>query len=88
MKHKADFMMRNIGGAHLLVPFGGEVKDLNGFITLNDTAACVWELLANERSLDELALGVAERFDVAASTARDDVRTFVDEMVRLGTLEP
>ena len=62
MKRKADFMMRNIGGAHLLVPFGGQVKDLNGFITLNDTAACVWELLAEGRSLDEVTAGVAERF--------------------------
>jgi hypothetical protein len=88
MKRKADFMMQNVGGENLLVPLGAQVMDLNGIITLNDTAACVWELLAEERSLDELTAAVAERFDVAAGIARDDVRTFVDEITRLGLLEP
>ena len=88
MKRKADFMMQNVGGENLLVPLGAQVMDLNGLITLNDTAACVWELLAEERPLDELTAAVAERFDVAAGIARDDVQTFVDEITRLGLLEP
>ncbi len=81
-------MMQNVGGENLLVPLGAQVMDLNGLITLNDTAACVWELLAEERSLDELAAAVAEWFDVAAEIARADVQTFVDEITRLGLLEP
>jgi hypothetical protein len=88
MKRKADLMMQNVGGENLLVPLGAQVMDLNGLITLNDTAAWVWELLAEERSLDELTAAVAERFDVAAATARADVQTFVDEITRLGLLEP
>lgn len=88
MKRKADFIMQNVGGENLLVPLGAQVLDLNGLITLNDTAACVWELLAHECSLDKLAAAVAERFDVAAATARADVQTFVDEITRLGLLEP
>ena len=84
MKRKADFMMRTVGDEKLLVPLGAKVMDLNGIITLNDVAAWVWELLAEERSLDELTAAVAERFDVATGIARDDVRTFVDEITRLG----
>ena len=87
MKRKADFLMQNIGGENLLVPLGAQVMDLNGLLTLNDTAACVWEQLAEERSLDELTAAVAERFDVADATARADVKTFVDELIRLGVLE-
>jgi hypothetical protein len=88
MKRKADFIMQNVGDENLLVPLGAQVMDMNGLITLNDTAACVWELLAQERSLDELSAAVAERFDVAAEIARADVQTFVDEISRLGLLEP
>ena len=88
MKRKADFMMQNVGGENLLVPLGAQVMDLNGLITLNDTAACVWELLAQERSLDELTAAVAERFDVTPERARADAQTFVDEITRLGLLEP
>ena len=88
MKHKSDVMMQNVAGENLLVPLGAQVMDLNGLFTLNDTAACVWELLAQERTLDELAAAVAKRFDVAAEIARADVQTFVDEIARMGLLEP
>lgn len=88
MKRKADSMMQNVGGENLLVPFGAQVMDLNGLITLNDTAECAWELLAEERSVDELAAAVAERFDATPDRVRADVQTFVDETTRLGLLEP
>lgn len=88
MKRKADFIMQNVGGENLLVPLGAQVIDLNGLIILNDTAACVWELLAEERTLDELAAAVAEHFAVAAEIARADVQTFVDEIAKMGLLEP
>jgi len=88
MKRKPDFVMRKIGDDNLLMPGGAQVMNLNGLITLNDTAAYLWELLAKERSLDELAAAVADRFDVAGRVAREDVRIFVDEITRLGILEP
>ena len=61
--------------------------DMNGIITLNDTGACVWELLAQERTLDELASAVAERFDVTPERARADVQTFLDEIAKMGMIE-
>ncbi len=88
MKRKNDFIMQNVGGENLLVPLGAKVMDLNGLITLNGTAACVWELLAAERSLDELSAAVAERFDVDPERACADLRIFVDEIARIGLLEP
>ena len=87
MKRKADFIMQNVGGENLLVPLGAQVMDLNGLITLNDTAACVWELLAQDRTADELASAVAERFDVPPARARTDVQTFLGEIATLGLLE-
>ena len=87
MKRKADFKMQNVGGENLLVPLGAQVMDLNGLITLNNTAAWVWELLEKESSLDELTIKVAERFDVTAETARTDVTNFVDEIARMGLIE-
>ena len=87
MKRKADFIMQNVGGENILVPLGAQVMDMNGLITLNDTAACIWELLDEERSLDELTAAVAEGFDVDSETARADVRAFLDDITRLGLLE-
>lgn len=87
MKRKADFMMQEVGGENILIPLGVQVKALNGIITLNDTAACVWKLLAEEHNLDELASAVAERFDVDAEIAHNDVENFVAEITALGILE-
>ena len=87
MKRKADFMMQNISGEKLLVPLGAQVMNMNGLVTLNDTAVCVWGLLAQERSLDELTAAVTERFDVIPERARADVQAFLDEITRLGLLE-
>lgn len=88
MKRKADYIMRNIGGENLLVPLGAQVMRLNGVIALNDTAVCLWELLEDERSLDELIATVMKRFDVADEDARSDVQDFVEEISQLGLLEP
>ena len=88
MKRKADYKMQRIGGEHLLVPLGGEVTVLNGFVTLNETAAWIWEMLAEERSLNELTVAVAERFDVGPGIAFYDVKNFVGQIDGLGLLEP
>jgi Coenzyme PQQ synthesis protein D (PqqD) len=75
-----DFILRDVGGEGLLVPIGARVRDVDGLIVLNETARCVWELLEQDRSLDELATAVTERFDVDYEQARADVRAFLDSI--------
>lgn len=87
LKRKIDFVLKDICGEKMLVPIGSQVMDMNGLVTLNDTAACVWELLAEDRTVDELAAAVAEQFDVAPERARADVQVFIDEITRMGLLE-
>ncbi|MCX6842061.1 MAG: PqqD family protein [candidate division WOR-3 bacterium] len=87
MKRKDNFVMQEVGGENLLVPIGSQVMDMNGLVILNDTARCVWELLAQDRSADELAAAVVERFDVTPDRARADVQTFLDEITRMGMVK-
>jgi Coenzyme PQQ synthesis protein D (PqqD) len=86
MKRSKDFLLQHVGGQDLLVPLGAKVMDMNALITLNATGRCVWELLAEDRSLDSLVAGVVERFDVDLERARADVQAFLDELGRLGLL--
>ena len=86
MKRKDDFLMQNVGGENMLVPLGAQVVDMNGIVILNDTGSFVWTLLAEDRSVDDLAAAVAERFDVDLERANADVRSFLDELARLGLL--
>ncbi|NTW88936.1 MAG: PqqD family protein [Desulfobulbaceae bacterium] len=87
MKHIDDCVMQKIGGENLLVPIGMQLKNLNGIIILNDTAAYIWELLAKERTLDELAAAVSERFDVITEIASEDVQRFLHEITKLELLK-
>jgi len=52
-------------------------------VTLNATAACIWELLAHEQSEEQLTAVVAAQFEVDAAQARTDIRRFLDDIDRL-----
>jgi len=87
MKRKDSFMLQSVGGEDLLVPLGAQVVDMNGLVILNATARCLWEALAEDRSVDELATVLAERFEIDESRARADAQAFLEEIGRLGLLE-
>lgn len=87
MRRKANFVLQSIGSEHLLVPIGPQVLNMNGLIVLNETGSCIWELLAQDLSLRELALVVAERFDVDPERAVIDVQKFLEEIAQMGLVE-
>jgi hypothetical protein len=87
MKRSEDFLLQNVGGQDLLVPLGAKVMDMNSLITLNATGRRVWELLAEDRSIEYLVAEVVKQFDVDLERARADVQAFLDDLGRLGLLE-
>ena len=86
MKRKESFLLQNVGGENLLVPIGAQVMDTNGIITLNETAAFLWEHLEAERSEEELAAALVGRFEVDEASAAADVGTFIAELQENGLL--
>jgi len=80
--------LQRVGDQDLLVPLGARVLDMNALIVLNPTGRLVWELLADDRSPEDLASEVAKRFDANLEQARYDVLLFLDHLGRLGLLEP
>ena len=87
MKRKNDFVMQTVGGENILVPLGTKVLDLNGLITLNETAAHLWQLLSEHHTSDELASALTNEFDINKKTANDDVQVFLKEINKLDLLE-
>jgi hypothetical protein len=87
MKRSEDFLLQKVWGQDLLVPLGAKVMDMNSLITLNATGRRVWELLAEDHSLEYLVAEVVEQFDVDRERARADVQAFLDDLGRLGLLE-
>jgi hypothetical protein len=87
MRREADFVMQRVAGEHLLVPTGAQVMNLNGLITLNETAAFIWDLLREDQSSDELVAAVVARYYTTQETAREDVRAFLAKLGALGLIE-
>ncbi|HXO41147.1 MAG TPA: PqqD family protein [Thermoanaerobaculia bacterium] len=48
------------------------------FFTLNQVGATIWELLSEERTLDEVLMAICARYDVAEHSARADLMNFIN----------
>ena len=87
MKRNESFIMKNVGGENLLIPVGSKVLDMNGLITLNETASYVWDLLSEEKTVGDLANAVAIKFNIDNEIALHDVKCFLNEIESLSLLE-
>jgi len=87
MRRKSGFALRKVGEVNIVVPLGQKVLDLNGVITLNETGAFIWELLGEERSLEELVEAVSQEFDVEPDQARKDIEDFLGNLRKFDMLE-
>lgn len=87
MKRSSAFVLRRIGSDTLLVPIGAQVGNTNGVIVVNDVTSFVWDLLAEDRSLDALVLAVGETFAVENDRAREDLRVLLDDLICMGVVD-
>ena len=87
MKRKDDFLLQSVGGLDLLAPVGARVVDMNGMVVLSPTGSYLWELLAEDRSAEELVTALVDRYDVGKERAGADVRTFLDDLSRKGLID-
>jgi hypothetical protein len=87
MKQNKGFVLQNVGGEWLLVPIGIKVINMNGLISLNDSAAYIWNLLVEDLTADEVVNIVAENYDMDIARVRGDLVFFLNEIKHMGILE-
>lgn len=85
MKLKDGFLLRQVAGQNVVLP-AGEEMDLNMMITLNDTAAFLWERLQTETDENALVAELLREYDVDADTASSCVHGFVEKLNANGFL--
>lgn len=86
MKRNEDFLLRDVAGSLVIVPVGAAVTAFPGMITLNATAAYLWELLEKEQTVDTLVAGLMDRYEVEEDRARQDVVAFLERLKPTGAL--
>jgi hypothetical protein len=82
-----SMVARVVAGETMIVPMSAKVGDLASIYTLNSTGALIWNLLDSPRTVVELAMAVAEEYEVALPQAERDVTDFVSEMKASGLVE-
>jgi len=80
MKIKQDYLLKTIGNETIIVPVRDEAVRFNGVITVNKTAAFLFQLLQeNEYSEVELISSLLEKYDVDETRAKKDVQAKYSE---------
>lgn len=77
---KDGFIHRQIAGIDVLVSFGGNVANFNGYIQLNPTAVFIWQQLQDPVEIEELINRITGEYEVPYDLARKDVISFIREL--------
>ena len=86
MKLKNGFVLKEMAGECIVVAVDAKL-DLNGVITLNETAKTIWLCLEKGAEREELVKALLEEYEVDRTTAVNAVDTFVGKLEELGFIE-
>ena len=77
---------RQIAGEMILVPLRQRAADLDALFTLNETAAEAWLLLDGQRSLQQVADLLAQRFVIEPQEAGQDLLELAAALIDIGAI--
>lgn len=87
MKIKKGFVVRVVGGEHVVVPVGELSKTFHGMINLNGTGAFFWNFFTQDHTVEEGVEALCAEYDVAEERAREDVERFAQIITANGFTE-
>lgn len=89
MKTKKGFELQNVCGEFLIVPAGEENVDFSKIISLNSTAAYLWENVSELESFTvETLVGLlTKEYDVDEATAKEDCQMIAERWIEVGIAE-
>ncbi|MBQ9357736.1 MAG: PqqD family protein [Prevotella sp.] len=88
MKAKKGFNLRTVCGEHIIVAEGVENIDFSRIISLNDSAAFLWEKAkGREFTADDLTDWLLQEYEVSEDEARRDVATLMVQWQEAGIAE-
>lgn len=89
MKRKDGFVLREICGCKVILCEGFKTVDFGKLISLNETAAWVWDAMGRygNSSIDELASAMCEEYDVSYEKAQKDIETLTNYWLETGLVE-
>lgn len=89
MKQKEGFVLRTVCGEKVIVGEGLGAIDFGKLVSLNATAAWIWEQAGEQGdfTVDSLTEALCDNYDVDAATANADVEKLLQQWKELGIVE-
>ena len=88
MKTKKGYRLRQLGTEYILVAEGLEVMDANKMISMNETAAFLWEAVEG-KTFDTGALAklLVDEYGISMEVAEKDVTALLQTWNKAGVIE-
>ena len=89
MKAKKGFELQNVCGEYIIVPAGIENVDFSRIISLNSTAAFLWEKVSSleEFTIETLVEALLEEYEVEEAVAREDCALIIERWAEMELIE-
>lgn len=88
MRIKEGFELREVCGEYIVVAHGDKNIDFSKVISLNESAAVMWNAVAGKDfCTEELATALMDVYEVEEDKAREDVARTVQEWKEIGLIE-
>ena len=89
MKIKKGFQLQNVCGEHIIIPAGEENIDFSHIISLNPTAAYLWEKIAEkvEFTIEDMAQLLLDEYEVEEDIALEDCKLIAERWVEMGLID-
>ena len=88
MKTKKGFKLREVCGEKILLAEGVENIDFSDIISMNVSAAYLWEQLeGKEFTLDDMVRLLTDQYEVEEAEARTDAQTLADQWYKYGIID-
>lgn len=84
MKIREGFILRRIPGMNIVMPTGENIRVFRNAVTLNDTAALIYEKLQQGESAGSVARILASKYGIDPGEAAGDVEKVIGEFLELG----
>lgn len=88
MRTKKGFNLRQVGDEHIIVASGAGNVDFTNVISLNESAARLWEQVAGkEFTANDMAAYLLEWYEIDNETASKDAVKLADAWLKAGIVE-
>ena len=87
MKKKDGLVLRDVCGEKVIVAEGLGAGDFGNMLSLNETAAWLWEHSDENSDINSLAEAMCNEYDVEPEVAKRDIEAVINEWIKAGIAE-